>query len=95
MQDALDQKDGSHIFKHWALCHPDLPEQPIFNFYVLKVYPTPLSRQIFETIKISTDGYLNAKCEFRQNQVKRLTTNLTARELRAEEAHAARLESEE
>ena len=71
-----------------------MDKQPIFNFEVIKVLPTPLNRQIFEALKISTDGYLNARCEYRQNQVKRLTVNLTDREHKAEEALATRLDTE-
>ena len=41
MADALNLKEKSHIVKHWAINHPELDEQPIFNFEVIKVLPTP------------------------------------------------------
>ena len=67
---------------------------PVFKFKVLRSRKSCLDRQIHEAIKISTDEILNAKCEYRQNQVKRLTTNLTAREMKAEELQAAKLVTE-
>ena len=94
LEDADKQKDGSHIWKHWAVSHPELLEQPQFIFKVIKVHNSPLDRQIHEAIRISSDGFLNARCEYRQNQVKRLTVSLTARELKAEEAHANKLDVE-
>ena len=94
LEDAIKMKSSSHIWKHWALTHPDQLTMPVFNFKVLRSHKSCLDRQIHEAIKISTDGILNTKCEYRQNQVKRLSTNLTAREMKAEELQAAKLDSQ-
>ena len=85
LDDAHNLRKCSHIIKHWALNHPSLMTQPNFKFKVLKVHRTPLERQLHEAVKISTDGKLNSKSEFRQNQIKRLAVQLTARELKAVE----------
>ena len=34
-----------------------------------------------EAIRISSDGELNSKCEWRQNQIKRISVHLTEHEL--------------
>ena len=94
LDDALNHRDSSHIWKHWADCHPDLLEQPLFKFKVIKVHKSSLDRQIHEAIKISDVGSLNAKCEFRQNQVKRLSVSMTAKKIREVESKAARLDHE-
>ena len=88
LDDAKNQKDFSHIWKHWALCHQDQMSQPVFKFKVTRVHKTPLDRQLHEAIKIAEVGTLNSKCEFRQNQIKRLKVNLTAREVKEDEAKA-------
>ena len=87
--DALDCKEGSHIFKHWAVAHQYLLTCPRFSFKVIKTHKSAMDRQIHEAIKIADCGSLNAKCEYRQNQVKRLSVQLTA-----EEATASRLDVE-
>ena len=92
--DAEKKKDSSHIWKHWALSHPDMVTQPPFTFKVLKVHRSALERQLHEAIKISTDGVLNARCEFRQNLMKRLSVNFTERELREQDKLADRLDRE-
>ena len=53
-----------------------------------------MDRQIHEAIRIATHGSLNAKCEYRQNQVKRLSVTLTSRELKEEESRAAKLDQQ-
>ena len=53
-------------------------QQPDFKFKVIRVHKSCLDRQLHEAVKIAEVGTLNAKCEFRQNQVKRLKVNLTA-----------------
>ena len=58
LDDALNHRDSSHIWKHWADCHPDLLEQPLFKFKVIKVHKSSLDRQIHEAIKISDVGSL-------------------------------------
>ena len=85
LEDAKNLKKCSHIVKHWALQHPTMISQPVFKFSVLKVHKTPMDRQIHEAVRIGTDGKLNSKSEFRQNQIKRLAVQLTSRELRAVE----------
>ena len=92
--DAEKKKDSSHIWKHWALSHPDMVTQPPFTFKVLKVHRSALERQLHEAIKISTDGVLNDRCEFCQNLVKRLSVNFTERELREQDKLADRLDRE-
>ena len=67
---------------------------PRFTFKVLKAHKSCLYRQSYGAIKISTDGVLNSRCEYRQKQVKRLTISLTARELKEEETRAASLDLE-
>ena len=51
-----------------------------------------MERHIHEAVKISTDGVINAKCEFRLNELKRLSVQLTP--MQAEEAKAAKLDLE-
>ena len=85
MEDAEKRRSSSHFFKHWAIAHPDLDCQPEFKFTVLKSHRAPLDRQLNEAVRISTHGQLNSKAEFRQNQIKRLAVQLTARELKAVE----------
>ena len=41
-----------------------------------------LERQVHEGIRISTEGALNSKTEWRQNQLKRISVHLTERELK-------------
>ena len=94
LEDAANKKESSHIYKHWALNHPDLPTQPEFCFTVIKTHKTPLDRQVHEAVKIAADGSLNSKCEFRQNHIKRLSVSLTSRELRDVESKAAKLDLE-
>ena len=83
LADAADQKTSSHIYKHWAISHPEEELQPVFKFSVVKQHRSPLDRQIHEAVRISTHGKLNSKSEFRQNQIKRLSVALTDRELKA------------
>ena len=78
VEDAVRMKTSSHIWKHWSLAHPEELSMPRFEFKVVKSHKSCLDRQIHEAIKISTDGFLNAKCEYRQNLVKRLTVNLSS-----------------
>ena len=66
----------------------------MFMFKVIKTHKTALERQIHEAVRIASHGVLNARCEFRQNQLKRLSVSLTARELKAEERQAERLDQE-
>ena len=94
LEDAKNHKDSSHIWKHWALCHQDLMVQPVFKFKVIRVHKSCLDRQLHEAVKIAECGTLNSKCEFRQNQVKRLKVSLTAKEMREDEAKAAKLDLE-
>ena len=72
LYDAAEQKSSSHIFKHWALEHPDEEHQPIFKFKVVRQHRTALDRQLHEAVRIVSYGSLNSKSEFRQNQIKRL-----------------------
>jgi len=74
------KKPSSHIFRHWAISHPDEPIQPIFHFKVLKPHRSPLDRQLHEAVRIGSHGLLNARSEFRQNKIKRVAVSLTARE---------------
>ena len=94
LSDASDMKPASHIFKHWALHHPELNVQTVLKFKVLKPHKTPLNRQVHETIRITSHGNLNSKAEFRQNQVKRLAVSLTARELKVVERELEKCDSE-
>ena len=90
LSDAKNMKSGSHIFKHWAISHSSSLTQPPFMFSVLKTHVSSLDRQVHEAVKISTDGSLNSRCEFRQNQVRRISVHLTAKELQAAEREAAK-----
>ena len=90
LEDAENKKSSSHIFKHWAIAHADLDVQPEFKFSVLRTHRAPLDRQLHEAVRISTHGQLNSKAEFRQNQIKRLSVQLTARELKAVEKELTR-----
>ena len=92
LADAKNRRSGSHIFKHWASAHPDLLRQPEFKFKVLRVHKTAMDRQIHEAIRIASHGILNVKCEYRQNQVKRLFVTLTSRELKEVKSCAAKLD---
>ena len=94
LEDAKNHKDSSHIWKHWALCHQDLMVQPVFKFKVIRIHKSCLDRQLHEAVKIADCGTLNSKCEFRQNQVKRLKVSLTAKEMKEDEAKAAKLDQE-
>ena len=85
LADAEKRKRCSHIFKHWALTHPELESQPQFKFTVLKAHKTAFDRQLHEAVRISTHGNLNSKTEYRQNQIKRLAVQLTAKELKVVE----------
>ena len=62
--------------------------QPEFKFRVLRSHTSALDRQLHEAIRIATDGKLNSRFEYRQNLVKRLSVELTAKELRAAEKEA-------
>ena len=64
------------------MAHPELETQPTFKFTVIKTHRAALDRQLHEAVRISTHGHLNSKAEFRQNQIKRLAVQLTARELK-------------
>jgi len=55
--------DCSQIFKHWAICHQNLVEQPEFVSKVLKTHKTALDKQIHEAAKIFDVRFLNARCE--------------------------------
>ena len=89
MEDAKDRKPSSHIWKHWALNHPNELVQPKFEFKVLNCHRSSLDRQIMEAIRISSDGELNSKCEWRQNQIKRISVHLTDHELEMVEKELA------
>ena len=93
--DAVKKKHTSHIFKHWAIRHPEMTVQPLFKFKVLRSHKTAMSRQIHEAIRISSHGCLNSKAEFRQNQIKRLAVNLTPKELKAVEEEAEKADEGE
>ena len=80
LDDAANKKISSHIFRHWAISHPDDQTQPIFHFKVLKPHKSPLDRQLHEAVRIGSHGLLNSRSEFRQNKVKRIAVCLTARE---------------
>ena len=54
---------------------------PRFQFKVVNCLKSSMDRQIMEAIRISTDGELNSKCEWRQNQLKRISVHLTEREI--------------
>ena len=82
--DDKAEKPGSHIYKHWALHHSSELVQPVFQFKVLRVHQSCLDRQVHEGIRIAMDGSLNSKCEWRQNQIKRIAVQLTDKELRVE-----------
>ena len=73
VDDAIRMKPSSHIWKHWSLTHPEELCMPRFEFKVVKSHNSCLDRQIHEAIKISIDGVLNAKSEYRQNMVKWLS----------------------
>jgi len=81
LEDAFERKPVSHIFKHWAINHPDCKDMPRFQFKVVNCLKSSMDRQIMEAIRISTDGELNSKCEWRQNQLKRISVHLTEREI--------------
>ena len=82
LEDAHDRKPAFHIYKHWAISHPELNDMPKFNFRVLTCHKTSMERQLMEAIRISSDGELNSKCEWRQNQIKRISVHLTENELK-------------
>ena len=44
--------------------------KPKFFFKVIRVHRSCLERQVHEGIRISTEGALNSKAEWRQNQLK-------------------------
>ena len=90
LEDAYDQKKGSHIFKHWAIAHPEETTQPPFKFSVLRQHRSPLDRQLHEAIRISTHDGLNSRAEYRQNQIQRLSVQFTDRELKAVERELAK-----
>ena len=90
LEDARKMKSFSHIYKHWALVHPDDHIQPLFKFKVLRSHPTPMSRQIHEAIWISSYGVLNSKSDYRQNQVKQLKVNFTVWDIKKVEADMAK-----
>ena len=94
LEDARNLKKSSHIFKHWALSHPDELHQPLFTFRVVRQHKTPLDRQVHEAIRIGSHGNLNSKSEYRQNQIKRLSVNLTAKELKEVERDLVKDEAE-
>ena len=85
IDDAENQRKCSHIFKHWALSHPEMESRPLFKFTVLKSHKAPLDRQLHEAVRISTHGKLNSKAECHQNQIKRLAVQLTPREMKTME----------
>ena len=94
LYDADKRRHSSHIFKHWALSHGEMTTQPEFKFTVLRSHSSALDRQLHEAIKIATDGELNARCEYRQNLIKRLSVELTAKELKAAEREAMKGDAE-
>ena len=94
MSDASNKKHSSHIFKHWAVMHPDLLTMPEFKFSVVRSHKAPLDRQLHEAVRIQEKGVLNSKSEFRQNQIKRLTVNFTDRERKVVESELDRADSQ-
>ena len=77
LADAMARKTSSHIWKHWALCHGSSMTKPKFSFNLIRVHRSCLERQVHEGIRISTEGALNSKAEWRQNQLKQISVHLT------------------
>ena len=51
VEDALSQKEDSHIFKHWETCHRG-EGRPRFKFRIVRSFQDCLSRQIAESVRI-------------------------------------------
>ena len=69
---ALNIENNNFIVKHWASRHRDLPEPPEFKFEVIRRFPDAMSRLVFESVKIESEGTLNSKSEWRGSVKTRL-----------------------
>ena len=62
---GLNRHDTSGFaFKHWALCHSDLAEPPVFSFSVVKQHSDPMSRLVHEAIRIPKRASMNSRSEW-------------------------------
>ena len=71
-----NRTEDSALHKHWAKCHPERTEAPIFSFNVGRTYRTSTERQVAEAIRIETTecvNLLNSKSEYRHNPIVRQT----------------------
>ena len=65
----------SFIIRHWVQDHHLDAEEPKFKFEVVKTFKDALSRQLLEAVLIKKEGNLNAKQEFRSNELIRVQTS--------------------
>ena len=73
--DRLNQKEDSHMIKHWVNDHADMPEPPKFQFKVVSSFKDALTRQVSEAVRIELrgGGVLNSKSEYNRCKIPRLT----------------------
>ena len=80
---ALRRYDqGSFMFKHWALAHPELDNPPDFEFSVVKKHKDPMSRLVHEAVRILDEASLNSKAEWGGYRIARLSVEKTDKDLK-------------
>ena len=74
-EDALGQKEDSHIYKHWETCHMG-EGRPRFKFSIVRSFQDCLSRQIAESVRIGLRVHvLNSQAVYSRCRLPRLTVD--------------------
>ena len=63
---------SSFMFKHWATCHSDVLDPPVFSFKVLKCHKDPLTRMVHEALSIQEYASMNSKAEYNTYKIARI-----------------------
>ena len=81
LEDYQNEKEDSHMHKHFVLDHPQDKEMPRFTMKVMKAHHSALSRQIHEAvlIQLNEDKVLNSKGQYNRCQLPRLTVRMGER----------------
>ena len=67
-----EQKEDSHMMKHWANSHPG-PEKPKFHQYIIASFKSSLSRQVAEAVRIQhRSQVLNSVGVYNRSKLTRL-----------------------
>jgi hypothetical protein len=77
-QDAISNKEESHMIKHWMNDHPEEKKVPVFKFKIVSSFKDALTRQVAESVRIDIRGQnvLNSRTEFSRCHLPRLTIDL-------------------